>query len=57
MNIYIDILGENSEEIKSYNDRIDNLKQSQEIEELNSKNPAKFYEDFLDTHKDEINNK
>ncbi|OUM56986.1 hypothetical protein PIROE2DRAFT_18174 [Piromyces sp. E2] len=55
MNIYIEILDKNSDEIKSYNDRINNLKQSQEMEELNSKNPAKFYEDFLDTHKDEIN--
>ncbi|ORX55482.1 ARM repeat-containing protein [Piromyces finnis] len=55
MNIFSEISDENSEEIKSYNNRINNIKQSQEMEELISKNPAKFYEDFLDTHKDEYN--
>jgi len=55
MEIYTKNSNTNSEEYKLYNERINNLKKSQEIEELNSKNPAKFYEDFLNSHKDEIN--
>jgi hypothetical protein len=55
-NIYNENSDPNSQESKDYLDRINNLKKSKEIEELNSKNPAKFYEDFLNTHKDELNN-